>query len=419
MAKRGKKQDLIRVGVVGVGRGVSFAQSSSEAIGLKLVALCDLWEEKLLQVGKKYNVATYTDYSKFLEHDLDAVVLANYFHQHAPLAIQALRAGKHVMSETAACATLAEGVQLCREVEKSKRIYMFAENYPYGLALQEMRRLYQAGEIGPVRYAEGEYNHAMNEGGRLRLSPGLKHWRNWLPPTYYTTHALAPLMHITDTLPLRVSAMAMSEESTQSPRTTRVADMGCAMLVRMDSGAVFRIWGLMQSSIHRIRYELHGERGMMGTVEPNSWTTLRVHHEKWLTRGKEVRSKVYIPNWPSHAELAEKTGHGGGDLWTSLHFANAIRSGEQPYLDVYRGVAMTLVGIIGWRSALAEGQPMAIPDFRQESVRRKHANDHGSPYPDGTGDGKMPPSIRGLVPPSRKAVAAARKAWKAMGYHGD
>ena len=36
-----------------------------------------------------------------------------------------------------------------------------------------------------------------------------------------------------------------------------------------------------------------------------------------------------------------KAGHGGGDFWTSFHFANAIRTGEQPYLDVYRGVTMS------------------------------------------------------------------------------
>src|SRR5437763_769912 len=118
----------IRVGVIGVGRGQSFAAAATEAVGMKLVALCDTWEERLNEVGKRYGVATYTDYDKFLEHDMDAVVLANFFHQHAPFAIKALQAGKHVMSETAANATLAEGVALCRAVEKSDRIYMLAEN---------------------------------------------------------------------------------------------------------------------------------------------------------------------------------------------------------------------------------------------------------------------------------------------------
>src|SRR5262245_22631712 len=115
------KQKVIRVGVIGVGRGMGFAHGAQFA-GMKLVALCDTWRERLNEAGKNYNVRTYTDYDKFLEHDMDAVVLANFFHQHAPFAIKALQAGLHVISETAANTTLAEGVALCRAVEKSRRI---------------------------------------------------------------------------------------------------------------------------------------------------------------------------------------------------------------------------------------------------------------------------------------------------------
>src|ERR1051325_9927404 len=114
----------IKVGVVGIGRGRSFAQGALDTVGMKLVALCDTWKSKLKETGKRYHVATYTDYDRFLEHDMDAVILANYFHEHAPFAIKALAAGRHVMSETTACNTLAQGAALCRAVEKSKRIYM-------------------------------------------------------------------------------------------------------------------------------------------------------------------------------------------------------------------------------------------------------------------------------------------------------
>lgn len=89
---------MIKVGVVGVGRGRTFINSAKDT-GMELVALCDIWEEKLNEIGKQYNVATYTDFDKFLEHDMDAVILANYFHRHAPFAIKALDAGLHVMSE--------------------------------------------------------------------------------------------------------------------------------------------------------------------------------------------------------------------------------------------------------------------------------------------------------------------------------
>ncbi|MCB0127548.1 MAG: Gfo/Idh/MocA family oxidoreductase, partial [Caldilineaceae bacterium] len=101
-------QKKIRVGVIGVGRGQSFARGA-DLVDMELVALCDLWQEKLDAVGKQFDVTTYTDYDRFLEHEMDAVILANYFTEHAPFAVKALHAGKHVMSETAANKTLAEG----------------------------------------------------------------------------------------------------------------------------------------------------------------------------------------------------------------------------------------------------------------------------------------------------------------------
>ena len=413
MAKR--SNDVIRVGVIGVGRGQSFARGANDAVGMKLVALCDTWEEKLTQVGKQYNVATYTDFDKFLEHDMDAVILANFFHQHAPFAIKALKAGKHVMSETAANTTMAEGVELCRTVEKTGKTYMFAENYPFSLASQEMRRVYQSGEIGDAVYAEGEYNHAAEEGWRLSISPGMKHWRNWLPSTYYCSHALAPLMYITNTMPVKVNGLAMTEAATKSPNTVRVADAGSVILCRMDNGAVFRIFGLMVSSEHRVKYEVHGSRGLVSTP---GWSQVRVHHEDWLRAKRQPAERTYTPDWPEHGNLAAKAGHGGGDFWTNFHFANAIRSGKPPYLDVYRGVAMCSVGILAWRSCLEDGTPYAMPDFKKEADRKKYEKDHWSPWPDGSGDGKAPPSIRGYEKPSAAAIARARKVWTKLGYKG-
>ena len=161
----------IRVGVIGVRRGMSFARGAAHA-GLELVAICDKWEEKLAEANEELGIATYTDYDEFLTHDMDAVILANYFHQHAPFAIKALKAGKHVMSETACNSTLAEGVALCRAVEESGCIYMLAENYVFTAFSMEMARLYQAGEVGEVTYAEGEYNHPMADHTYLSISPG-------------------------------------------------------------------------------------------------------------------------------------------------------------------------------------------------------------------------------------------------------
>ncbi len=407
----------IRVGIIGVGRGQNFADGATELVGMKLVALCDTWEEKLQAVGTRYGVTTYTDYDRFLEHDMDAVILANYFHEHAPFAIKALRAGKHVMSECACNTTLAEGVALCRAVEQTGLVYMIAENYPFTRFNMEMRRLYQTGEIGRVTYAEGEYNHPMDAESAYRISPGGKHWRNWIPSTYYCTHALAPLMYITDTMPVSINGLAIAvPEVTDS--LFRYNDPGSVILCRMDNGAVFRLFGLWLPG-HSNWYRVHGTRGAMEITRGPGYfgpEQVRVWHDEWNCPDGTPTERTYVPQWPEHADLAAKAGHGGGDFWTNFSFANAIRSGEPPYLDVYRGVAMSSVGILAWKSALADGMPFAMPDFRSETARAAFENDHWSPWPQDAGPGQPPASIRGFVEPSPQAIANARQIWAKDGF---
>lgn len=415
-----KSDKKIRVGVIGIGRGQSFAQAANEVVGMELVALCDKWEERLKEVGKRYGVTTYIDYDKFLEHDMDAVILANYFHQHAPFAIKALEAGKHVMSETASNTTLAEGVALCRVVEKTGKIYMLAENYPYTVFNQEMRRVYKTGEIGEVTYAEGEYNHPMAPKDRLRISPGMMHWRARIPSTYYCTHAMAPLMYITETMPVKVNALSIAAREVDE-YTVHVGDAGSVILCRMDNGAVFRIFGLILPG-HSNWYRVHGLRGAMELLRGPGYFgsgEIRIWHEPWDLKPGEVAERVYRPEWPEHGDLAQKAGHGGGDFWTNFHFSNAIRSGQHPFLDVYRGVAMSSVGILAWKSALEDGKPYDMPDFRDESSRKQYENDNWSPWPEHAGPGQPPPSMLGFVEPSPKGIELAKQVWKEIGYYED
>ncbi len=412
------KDRPIKVGVIGIGRGMTFARTAKHT-GMELVALCDIWEEKLYEVGKSFNAATYTDYDKFLEHDMDAVILANYFHEHAPFAIKALKAGKHVMSETSCNSTLAEGVELCRTVEETGLIYMLAENYPYTKFNQEMRRIYQTGEIGEVAYAEGEYNHPMEARESLKIAPGRYHWRTRTPSTYYCTHALAPLMYITDTMPVKVNALSIVSEAIRKRRLTlKVSDQGSVILCRMNNGAVFRLFGNGIPG-HSNWYRVHGSKGAMEITRGPGYfgpEQVRVWHEKWDLEPGQVLERTYVPNWPEHGELAERTGHGGGDFWTNFYFAQAIRTGEQPYLDVYRGVAMSSVGILAWRSALQDGAPVDVPDFSNESERKKYENDHWSPYNPDKKAGHPYSSILGELKPSKEAEEYARKIWTEAGF---
>jgi len=272
-----------------------------------------------------------------------------------------------------------------------------------------------------VTYAEGEYNHPMKTRDRLAIAPGMNHWRSWIPSTYYCTHALAPLMHITETMPVSVNGLSIARRQVDDD-SVRVGDPGSVILCRMDNGAVFRIFGLVLPG-HSNWYRLHGDRGAMETTRGPGYFgsgQIRVWHEDWDLKPGELSDRSYVPDWPEHADLARQAGHGGGDFWTNFTFANAIRSGKPPFLDVYRGVAMSSVGILAWKSALEEGKPLKVPDFSKESSRKAYENDTYSPFPSHAQQGydRLPPSILGTPKPSKKSISLAKKVWKEIGYRG-
>lgn len=417
------KTRKIRVGVVGVRRGGSFAREAGDAVGMELVAMCDTWASRLREVKKQFasagrHITTYTDYDKFLAHDMDAVILANYFHEHAQFAIKALRAGKHVMSETTACMTMGLGVELVETVAKSGLIYMFAENYPYMLFNQEMRKLFRAGKIGDFLYGEGEYVHPIAAEEMLALSPGVDHWRSWMPATYYCTHSLAPVMFITGTMPVSVNGFVIpyDKNDPHMTMTLRRYDTASAIMVRMDNDAVVK---LLQFHLrgHGNYVRIHGNRGLMENLRVGDKQMLRVHKETFDKAADEPVEQVYSPQFPSWAADAAKAGHGGGDFFMNHEFATAIRSGKQPFLDVYRAVAMSAVGIQAYRSALAGACPMEIPDFRLKSARDKYRDDHWNPDPSQHKPGDPLPSVTGEIKPSVKARQLARKVWKGKGLN--
>lgn len=416
---RKSTKSKIRVGVIGVGRGRSFALGATHA-GMELVALCDTWEERLEAVGTELGVANYADYDRFLEHDMDAVILANFFHQHAPFAIKALASGKHVMSETAACHTLGEGVALARAVESSGCTYMFAENYPYMVYNQEMRQLYQKGSIGEFKYGESEYVHPDPPEVKVGRSVGKDHWRNWIPATYYCTHSIAPVMFITDTRPVKINGFVVPydvQDRTMTLHMTR-ADTASVIICRMDNGAVLKsLHGALRGHGNYVR--IHGNGGLMENCRHGDHQRLRVWREPWEKRKSEPAEIVYKPDFPIHHAQAMRAGHGGGDFFTNHAFAEAIHSGEPPYLDVYLGIEMSIAGVLAWKSALNDSAPLDMPDFRDETVRKNYETDDWSPDPARAGKGQPSCSLLGDIEPAEEAQALAGKVWRRQGYSGD
>ncbi|MGI6201865.1 MAG: Gfo/Idh/MocA family protein [Eubacteriales bacterium] len=404
-----------RIGVVGLQRGMAYAQNARLVDGLEVTAVCDFVKPYVDRAVSALGdgVKGFTDYDEFLDSGLfDTVVLCNFFHEHAPLAIKAMERGIDVLSETTPAITMQECADLCRAVERTGRKYMLAENYPFFVTNLEMKRLYETGKLGRVLYAEGEYVHPSRSEELNWLAPGLRHWRNWIPRTYYLTHSLAPLMYMTGERLVAVNAKTVQAPELYRGTARRHADAASIMMVETDSGAVFRITGCAAWAGHGNTYRLCCTKGSVENIRGTN--ELFLHYNSWAMPEGESEYQRYTPSWPSNAELAAKAGHGGGDFWVMYHFGQYMLHDIEPFFDVYNSVAMSAVAILAQRSALEGGKEYRIPDFRSEEERKICDGDTASPMPDENLNVTLPISPFDYTP-AEKDIENAKADWKRMG----
>ncbi|MFL5706498.1 MAG: Gfo/Idh/MocA family protein, partial [Ktedonobacteraceae bacterium] len=149
-------QSKVGVGVIGVG-GIS---GHVHLPGLQLcpqaeiVALCDLNPDLLRQRAEEYGVVhTFTEYADLLQHPaVDAVVIATPTILHAPIALAAVAAGKHVLVEKQLGMTYAETVQMYEAAERAGVQHMTAFTYRFVPAMRYLKHLLGQGAIGLPRH---------------------------------------------------------------------------------------------------------------------------------------------------------------------------------------------------------------------------------------------------------------------------
>ncbi len=384
----------IKLGIFGLWRGSAFIGSIGVLDNAELIAICDRDPERMASVAAQCpeGVKQCKDFDELLDSGIDGVLLCNYFPEHAEYAIRAMERGVHVFSECTSAVTMKDCVRLCETVEKTGCKYMLAENYPFTAALLEFERLNKEGTLGRVLYAEGEYNHTGTRADLEHLTPGKYHWRGWMPRTYYLTHSLGPLMYATKQMPVKVNAMAVHSDVLEEYDDFRHNYDAFAMMSCMtDGGALFRFTGCAHMGSPS-GYRIAGEYGSCETGRTLGGQVNVIYHHWCIPEGK-TDCQTYTPTFEENGELAEKAGHGGGDFWTVYNFVNYIVNDVEPFFNVYRGVCMSAVAILGWRSCL-DGKTYDIPDFRDKASRDAWREDDLTPFPDENGKVTLPCSTK-------------------------
>lgn len=385
---------MINIGMFGAWRGNSYINLFLKEPSIKLVAVCDKHSDEM-EKEELESVAKYTDFDKFLTEGkkagMNAVFLANYFHEHSIYAIKCMEAGMDVISECTAAATIKQCVELVECVEKTGRKYMLAENYPFSLSNLKLNKIVESGKLGTLLYAEGEYNHSGTNEELARLTPSEFHWRAWMPRTYYVTHAMGPLMFATKTMPKYVSARAVHSNLLYQIRDWRHNYDGCGiMFCEMDNGMIARFTGCTAMASDYSRYRVVGDIASVesgGNIGEDMVRLFYFDHTKPENEEAESIIKADLDDFGEKAKQAKAAGHGGGDYWIVQRMIDYFENDVDPFFDVYRSVAMSATAILGWRSCLNHGENFKIPDFRNKKERDKVRDDDLTPFPDENGNG--------------------------------
>ena len=387
----------IKIGVFGAHRGMTMIHQLIGNPNAELVAVCDKYRPSLDECAKVaesvgIKIALFEKYEDFYNCDMDAVVLANYAHEHAKFGIGLLESGRHIMSEVLTCANMAQAVQLAEAVEKSGKIYTYAENYCYFNTTFEMRQRYRRGDIGELMHAEGEYIHDCASIWPSITYGERNHWRNCKNSTFYCTHSLGPILFSTGLRPVKVVGI----ETRNMPF---MRELGCTTpsaameIIELENHAMVKsIHGALKREPGSINYQLYGSKGSM---ETDRWAGGNLHVYIEGERNCVGEHTVYNP--PFTIEAATGAGHGGGDFFTTYFFIQNILGDEEAKkncIDVYQAIDMCIPGILAYRSIVNGNTPQEVPDLRIKEERDKYRNDTFCTAKDVAGDMYVSPNTQ-------------------------
>lgn len=403
----------LRVGVIGLRRGMVGVRSFASIPGCEVRAMCDLYHVNFIRAkkvldkaGVKYKPREYTgpeDWKKICDaDDIDLVYNATPWQLHVPIALYAMRAGKHVVTEVPAAFTVDECWELVETSESLERHCMMLENCCYGEIEMLALNLCRKGMFGELVHGEGAYIHDLRQyhyGDWLEDSPGWdykqKHhayWDYWRlrhnmvhKGNQYPTHGLGPVcqyMNINrgDRFDYLVSlesdqfgfeSYAKSKypaDHWKSKKKVAMGDMNTTLL-RTALGRSIMIQHDVSSPRPYSRINtISGTKGILTDYPYRvGWEEkpgIGVHRFFADAKAEEIRKTHMHPLWKQAGDLAKRMGgHGGMDFLMVLRLAYCLQNGLSLDQNVYDLASWSCLAELTEKSVRNNSAPQSVPDF--------------------------------------------------------
>jgi len=157
--KRISINDNLNIGLIGAGgMGTQDATTALKIPGIKLVAVCDLYDGRLKEAKTKWGADIFTtrSYKELLARkDIDAVIVATPDHWHQQISIDAMHAGKHVYCEKPMVHAITEGPAVIAAQKETGKLFQVGSQGVSSLGNEKAKQLLKDGAIGELNYAEG------------------------------------------------------------------------------------------------------------------------------------------------------------------------------------------------------------------------------------------------------------------------
>jgi predicted dehydrogenase len=150
--------DRIRIGLIGAGIiGHYDTDTALKVDGVELVGACDLYTGRLEYAKEKWGKDFYTtrDYRELLARpDIDAVLICTPDHWHEKMAIDAMKAGKHVYCEKPMIQNINQGHAIIQTQKETGKVFQVGSQRASSVAILEARKVLQSGIIGDLTYMQ-------------------------------------------------------------------------------------------------------------------------------------------------------------------------------------------------------------------------------------------------------------------------
>lgn len=399
----------MKIGIVGLGAfSDDFIKLFKMHPDVEEVVVADLSEQNLNASMKKHNIKRgYRSFDELLKmaSDVDCIGIYTQRHLHGPMIIQALKAGKNVISAVPIGCTVEEIKEIIDLVKKNRKIYMMAETCYYYPCAIYCREKYQKGDFGKFVYAESQYYHDISEMYADFQRSGGEQWRKvaGLPPMFYPTHSISMVFSAIGQYATKVSCMGYRDNNEDDiygenknnwnnpfSNETAVFQMSGGGVVRINE---FRRVGINKPSSYitcfygdKGAYECSvtnhtfqkgaasGETPYMEDVGPLVNTidynidlengTMDMAHDpisvKYIEGFSKIQDRSRLPkcyrNLPNFS-------HYNSHPFLVDDFVRAVETDTLPPNNAWEAARYMIPGLIAHQSALNGGELLHVPDF--------------------------------------------------------